>query len=121
MKNSHSIEIHAFCDASELAYGACLYIVSKDKVGNAHSHLLLAKISIPRLELCGALLLINLVDSVKSVTNFKSATVTCSFDLAVVLHWLNGQPSRWTTFVANRVARFQLAEDMSSQRTTLPT
>lgn len=60
-------DLHGFCDASEND-GACLYLRSIDYSGNVKVQLICAKsrvaplksISIPRLELCGALLLARL-------------------------------------------------------------
>ncbi|XP_041972490.1 uncharacterized protein LOC121728381 isoform X2 [Aricia agestis] len=57
-------EVHVFSDASERAYGACLYIRTVDRYGNIKVSLLTSKnriapikpTTIPRLELCGALL-----------------------------------------------------------------
>lgn len=62
--NAINIELHCFCDASQQAYGACVYLKSSDKDENVNVHLLCAKArvapvkpnTIPRLELCGALL-----------------------------------------------------------------
>ncbi|XP_065087476.1 uncharacterized protein LOC135709181 [Ochlerotatus camptorhynchus] len=69
-----SIRIHIFADASQLAYGACVYVRSTDASGMVKVALLTAKSrvaplkrqSIPRLELCGALLAAQLFEKVKS-------------------------------------------------------
>jgi hypothetical protein len=67
-----TIQFHGFCDASERAFGACVYIRSGNANGNLHSQLLCSKsrvspvkqVSIPRLELCGAQLLARLIKKV---------------------------------------------------------
>lgn len=67
--NFKYLELHRFSNASEVAYGACVYVRSTDEMGTIHVHLLCAKsklvpikaISIPRLEVCGALILSRLV------------------------------------------------------------
>ncbi|XP_018378079.1 PREDICTED: uncharacterized protein LOC108770842 [Trachymyrmex cornetzi] len=64
----HDIELHGFCDASAVGYGACIYVRSRDESGNVLVRLLCAKsrvaplktLTIPRLELCGALILAQL-------------------------------------------------------------
>ncbi|XP_046394969.1 uncharacterized protein LOC124162471 [Ischnura elegans] len=57
------LQIHGFSDASEKAYGACIYIRSTNERGQTRVKLLCAKsrvapvkrVSLPRLELCAAL------------------------------------------------------------------
>ncbi|XP_077296682.1 uncharacterized protein LOC143918616 [Arctopsyche grandis] len=109
------IQMHGFCDASERAYGACIYIRSINAVGDIKVSLVcsksrvapLKKLSIPRLELCSALLLANLVNYIK--INFKRSfsKIVCWSDSMVTLHWIHGEPNRWNTFVANRVSEIQ--------------
>ncbi|XP_058448977.1 uncharacterized protein LOC131428935 [Malaya genurostris] len=67
------VEIHYFSDASEKAYGACLYLRSQNSAGEVKVRLLTSKSkvaplkfqTIPRLELCGALLAVQLYEKVK--------------------------------------------------------
>ncbi|XP_058840761.1 uncharacterized protein LOC131696228 [Topomyia yanbarensis] len=106
-----SYALHCFCDASEKGYGCCVYIISTDANGSSHSRLLIAKsrvapvssVSIPRLELCAAVLGSQLVDTVCQSTQFSGKT-TFWTDSAVVLHWILSPPSSWRVFVSNRVA-----------------
>ncbi|XP_055585496.1 uncharacterized protein LOC129738335 [Uranotaenia lowii] len=106
--------IHCFCDASQKGYGCCIYIVSSDEQGQFHSHLLTSKSrvaplrgqSIPRLELCAALLGSQLVHNL--LTNIRiTGSVTFWTDSTVVLHWINFRSNCWKVFVSNRVAEIQ--------------
>ncbi|XP_018580238.1 uncharacterized protein LOC108917913 [Anoplophora glabripennis] len=109
------VQIHCFCDASQVCYGAAIYIRSTDKEGNHHVNLLCAKsrvaplkvISLPRLELCGALLLPRIAQVVIEALNINYSSITYWCDSSVVLCWLAGEPVQWTTFVGNRVAEIQ--------------
>jgi len=63
------IQLHGFCDSGEKAYGACLYLRSVNQKGEVITKLLCSKsrvapvkkITLIRLELCGALLLAQLI------------------------------------------------------------
>ena len=67
----------------------------------------LKKLTIPRLELCAAVLLAKLY---KRVTNALHSIIDASYlwtDSTVVLTWIQGPSHRWKTFVCNRVAFIQ--------------
>lgn len=107
--NANDFEIHGFADASEQAYGACIYIRSTN-----HTNLLCSKtrvaplkqISIPRLELCAAQLLAQLYTKIVTILQIRHTTYLWT-DSTIVLAWLKGSPSQWQTFVANRVSQVQ--------------
>ncbi|XP_055622523.1 uncharacterized protein LOC129766091 [Toxorhynchites rutilus septentrionalis] len=107
-------ELHCFSDASEQAYGACMYLRSQDANGLVKITLLSSKSrvsplkrqTIPRLELCGAKLAAEIyIKGVESLNNtFETFFWT---DSKTVLQWLKQPPNTWNTFVAHRVAFIQ--------------
>ncbi|XP_055590340.1 uncharacterized protein LOC129742466 [Uranotaenia lowii] len=116
LPNPCNIQLHLFSDASEQAYGACAYLRSTDASENVLVTLLTAKSkvsplkrrSIPRLELCGALEAAQLYQKICSAFGSRFTTFFW-VDSTTVLAWLKSSPSVWTTFVANRVSKIQLA------------
>ncbi|XP_060810246.1 uncharacterized protein LOC132904333 [Amyelois transitella] len=107
------VELHAFADASQMAYAGVVYFRTINSNGEIHVHLLTSKtkvapiekqLSIPRLELCGAVLAAKLLNEVAQVMNVPKHRLYAWTDSTVVLAWLRGLPSRWTTFVSNRVS-----------------
>lgn len=106
------IELHAFSDASEGAYGAVIYfkvsnnsintirlVTSKSKVAP------IKQITLARLELCGALLLSKLVKWVLKVFTNYFIKLFAWCDSTIVLAWLNAHPRKWSNFVANRTSQ----------------
>lgn len=122
IKNAKEIQIHGFCDASEKAYGACLYFRSTDYQDNHFCVLICSKTrvapiktkTLPKLELCGALLLAQLFKTTtRSLRLSFSKTIFWS-DSTIVLNWINRSPHTLPTFVANRVAEIQTASHISN-------
>lgn len=110
-KNS-KVEIHGFCDASELAYAAVVYVRHMNESGKNIIKLLIAKsrvapikntLSIPKLELMGAVLLSKLVKKVIKTMEIKVEKTYLWTDSQITLAWIKGNPKKWNTFVANRV------------------
>ena len=107
-------EIHGFADASQRAYGCCIYVRSKHKDG-FKVNLLIAKSkvapikaqSLPRLELCAAVVLNKTWQKIKyKLANYISS-VTFWTDSKIVLQWLKMHSSTLNAFVANRVSELQ--------------
>ncbi|XP_059046900.1 uncharacterized protein LOC131842377 [Achroia grisella] len=110
------VDIIGFADASEKAYGAVVYFhVENDGVSTVH--LISAKskvaprkvVSLPRLELCAALLLANLINNIVTAVNnrYPIKAIHAFSDSTVALCWIHASPHRWDTFVANRVSKIQ--------------
>lgn len=110
---SKEFELHGFSDASEKAYAAVIYYRVKSLDGQIRCGILSSKsrvaksLSIPRLELCGALLLAKLMQSVRNAFSGRHITEHYWCDSTIVLAWLKRSPHSLKTFVANRVAEIQ--------------
>ena len=110
-----TVVLHGFGDASPQAYGACVYIVTGSD-GDFQSSLVMSRarvapiksISLPRLELLGALLCARLMDFVRTALKLDADVKSFYWtDSTVALAWIHGEPHKWKTFVANRVTEIQ--------------
>uniref|UniRef100_A0A8D9BBX1 Integrase catalytic domain-containing protein n=1 Tax=Cacopsylla melanoneura TaxID=428564 RepID=A0A8D9BBX1_9HEMI len=106
-------QLVGFSDASSAAMAASVYLRIQSCDGTILTNLLRAKskvaplktMSIPRLELCAAHLLIKLLESLNSfIQSIQIEKITCFTDSTTVLAWLQTPPYQLKVFVANRVA-----------------
>lgn len=110
-----SWELHGFADASHRAYAAAIYLRVRVATGAYRTTLLIAKskvapvkkLSIPRLELCAAVLLTRLFETVLHALHKPLIATYGWSDSTIVLAWLQQHPSSWQVFVANRVSEIQ--------------
>ena len=113
MAKPASIQLHGFSDASENAYTGVVYLRSVDVSNNVHVSLVISKskvapikrLTIPRLELCGANLLADILLHVKRVVDIPIDDIHAWTDSTIVLSWLEGSQRRFKTYVGNRVSR----------------
>ena len=105
-------ELHGFSDASVKAYGAVVYIRSTYQHHSPVLALVTSKTkvaplkpsTIPRLKLCGAVLLTKLLTTVKTALGIPDQHVHAWTDSSIVLSWLDGHPRDFKVYVANRVS-----------------
>ena len=107
-----STSLHGFSDASTIAYAAVVYVRAVYEDGTVTCRLVMAKTkvaplkttTIPRLELCAAEKLAELLALIGSTLEISEKERFGWCDSTIALAWLRGKPSRYKTFVANRVA-----------------
>ena len=109
--------LQVLCDASEKTYGACVYLVSI-KVDIVSSTFISSKCKVapikpstlPRLELLaihtGAKLATVVKGALSKLKHELNISVLYS-DSTIALSWIKSDPSRWNTFVSNRVSQIQ--------------
>lgn len=111
LPNYDRVELHGFSDASQSAYAAAIYLKSSCG-GVSTCHLLECKnrvapqkkLSIPRLELMGAVLLARLMAVVVAcLKGIKIDLVVYYTDSMNVLYWIRTEHKMWSVFVACRI------------------
>lgn len=118
------VELHSFSDASKNAYGACIYLRSVNVKNEVTVKLLCAKskvaplkaTTIPRLELCAALLSAKLCKAVRQSLKYNISAEVHWCDSSIVLAWLRTSFQNLKVFVANRITEISELTDSSSWR-----
>lgn len=108
------IELIRFADASELGYGAGIYVRCASG-SQIWCNLLTAKTkvapvkttTIPRLELCAAELLAKILTTVRKKCELEYADFSCYSDSSITLNWISKCPSTLKIYAATRVKNIQ--------------
>ena len=110
-------ELIVFADASEKAYGCCVYLKTTTDKFSAVSLVMskvkiapLKRITLPRLELLAALLGARLMRFISSALelDLESCSFSCWTDSEIALKWIQSDAHKWKQFVRNRVQEIQM-------------
>ena len=105
-----SVTLHVFADASEKAYGCCLYVVSGVLSSLLYAKAKVAPVSPPtiaRLELQAVHLASKVLQFVVSQLRINVGRIVGWTDSLTTWHWLMSPSYKWKTYVANRVNAIQ--------------
>ena len=106
IENSTEIQVHGFCDASKVGYGACLYVRS---CNSKHTliRLLCAMVRSEQLLSKKQMSQSRLYHEVQTFFTFKRNKVLFWSDQTIVLEWLKKSSEVLKIFVANRFKEIQ--------------
>ncbi len=107
-KDATHVELHIFCDASTRGIAAVAdgtvevsFVIGKAKLAPPHAT------TIPRSELCAAVLAVELGDLIKEEQAIKLDSITYYSDSKVVLGYVANQTRRFYVYVGNRVEQIR--------------
>ncbi|XP_060577620.1 uncharacterized protein LOC132734785 [Ruditapes philippinarum] len=107
-----NVQLHIFCDGSELGYGACAYLRIVDENDLVSCSLVTGKarlapmkqLSIPRMELSGAVVACRIKAMLNSELDLKVDQTIFWTDSTILLGYINNKTKRFKTFVGNRLS-----------------
>ena len=113
--DSSSLQLHHFCDASEIGYGTVSYLRKESNDGSVECALVMAKsrtaplqyVSIPRLELQAATVAVRMHRLIVKEIDLTISSTTFWTDSNITLQYINNESRRFKTYVANRVAEIR--------------
>ena len=119
-----SIQLHHFCDASEIGYGTVSYLRLENDDGDKHCAFVMSKsrvapmkqVTIPRLELTAATVAVRVNNMIMKELDMPIDKTFYWTDSMSVLKYINNESRRFQTFVANRVAIIRDSSDPSQWR-----
>ncbi|XP_070206193.1 uncharacterized protein [Littorina saxatilis] len=114
LTQSPDAKYHVFCDASEKAISSVAYVQVPHEQG-FHLGFVMGKAklapfsghTIPRLELCSAVLATEIWQLIEQELDLSSPSVTFYTDSNVVLGYIKNEKRRFFTYVTNRVERIR--------------
>ena len=121
-KKAKGCQLHHFADASEVACGVASYLRVVYGDGSVSSTLVMAKSklapipqqTIPRLELCAAVMATRLDGQIKRELDIPLEASHFWTDSTIVLQYIRNEERRFLTYVANRVAEIRERTDIAS-------
>ena len=107
----HEFQLHVFTDASTKAYGAAAYARFVNQSGEVRVSFVIGKakiapikqLSIPRLELQGAIVGLRLASTIQKEITLVIKRVVFWTDSETVLKWIGSKTYRFKAFVAHRI------------------
>ncbi|VDI04708.1 Hypothetical predicted protein [Mytilus galloprovincialis] len=108
-----NLEVHVFSDASEKAVAASAYLRAIDTYGTSTVGFIMGKSklaplsgnTIPRLELCGAVLATEIGKIISENLDVPLDSIKYYSDSKIVLGYITNQTRRFHTYVSNRIER----------------
>ncbi|XP_053956131.1 uncharacterized protein LOC128861773 [Anastrepha ludens] len=120
---THDVQLHIFCDASSVAYAAaaylratvsgkvkCCLVASKSRVAP------LKPVSIPRLELMGAILGLRLAKFIRNELTLPISEEVYWTDSKNVLHWIRSDTRKFSEFVGVRIGEILESSSINNWR-----